>query len=293
MKIFVQLSVGLTTMASVMALQAAELPAPEYDVTKELIHLVSEATELVEAEGVEAACAEFREPGRWFQGDSYVFMLDLEGKSLCHPARPALEGQPLIELKDPQGKPIVQSFLREVEGDGDGGWVHYLWPQPDRLTFYWKTSYVRKVSIPGGGEVVVGSGLYEMPMERFFIVEQVNDAVDLIQEDKDAAFALLRDRTTGFVFYDSYVFVLDSAGRMLVNAGFPQLEGTDVSEVRDISGKLLMSEMMSASDQSGHGWVSYDWPRPGSTLPAPKSSFVRRVIVGDEVLLVGAGVYFR
>lgn len=292
MKRLVRLGLVLTVLLP-LASWAAELPAPEYDVTKELIGLVTAAADLVATSGVEAACAEFREPGRWFQGESYVFVLALDGTALCHPARPALEGQPLIELKDPQGKPIVQTFLREVSGSKESGWVHYLWPQPDRLTFYWKTSHVRQVEAPDGRKVIVGSGVYEMPMERFFIVEQVNDAVDLIQQGKDEAFEILRDRSSGFVFYDSYVFVLDSSGRMLVNAGFPQLEGTDVSKVRDIAGKLLMAEMMAVTAETGEGWLDYDWPRPGSTLPAPKSSFVRRVEDDGEVLLVGAGVYFR
>ena len=141
---------------------------------------------LVGEKGVEGACAEFRKPdSRWFHGETYVFVNDMKGDSLCHPAKPSLEGRTLLDLRDPYGKPIVQIFTREVADDGEG-WLHYLWPRPGAgMNFNWKTSYVRAAKTPDGGQVIVGSGVYQMPMERMFVVEQVDDAAALIEAEGD------------------------------------------------------------------------------------------------------------
>ncbi len=270
---------------------ASEVTEPEYDETIELMELVSGAKELVEREGLDAACARFREPGRWFQDESYIFVFDMEGNAVCHPAQPSLEGQALLELRDPYGKPIIQSFLRELEGGSDTGWVHYLWPRPESRTFRWKTSHVRRAEAPDGIEYIVGSGLYQMQMERFFVVEQVNDAVDLIRAQGEDAFYTLRDRSTGFRFYDAYVFVLDPDGIMLVNVGFPDLENSNVALLQDEAGKMVGQELL-AIPLDGSAWVDYLWPKPGDEEVSRKSSYARRIEVDGREYIVAAGVYF-
>lgn len=271
----------------------AQLPAAEYDETIELMELVEDGAKLVSEQGLDFACGEFREPGtRWFQDEVYIFVYDMEGRAICHPAQPALEGQALLELRDPHGKPIIQNLLRELEAGNDSGWEHYLWPKPESSTFRWKTSYVRRTVAPDGSEYVVGSGLYEMEMERFFVVEQVNDAVDLLLADGEDAFYTLRDRSTGFRFYDAYVFVLDPSGIMLVNVGFPDLENSNVAAMQDAAGKMIGQEILSVPLGEA-AWVDYLWPKPGDERPSPKSSYVRRVEVDGREYIVGAGVYFR
>lgn len=264
---------------------------PEFPETRELIALVEAAGEEVARSGVEAACSAFHEEGSsWLAADTYVFVLDFEGKALCHPARPSLEGSSLLELRDPAGTAIVRGFLRELEHDDDG-WFHYHWPRPGERTFYWKSTYVRRAKTPEGAEVMVGSGLYQMPMEPFFVVDQVDDAAALIAREGEAAFEVLRDRTSGFRFLDAYVFVLDWEGNQLVNAGFPELEGTNTIDLEDLDGKNIGRAMMALLEQQPSGWVDYLWPRPGDRRPARKSAYVRRVDRDGKRYLVGAGIY--
>ena len=271
---------------------AAEPMEPRYPATRELMETVLQAAELVAGEGVEAACAQFRErDSRWFQGDDYVFVLDMEGLALCHPARPSLEGRNLMELKDPKGRPIAALFLREL-ATSETGWVHYLWPRPDQRIFDWKTTHVRRAREPEGRDVMVASGRYEMTMEPFFVVEQVEDAIQMIRERGTAkAFAALRDKASGFLFYNAYVFVLDENGTLLVNNAFPENEGKDLSELEDHDGKRFVAEML-AVPAGESAWVDYKWPRPGDTWPSDKSSYVRHVEINGRRLIVGSGVYF-
>lgn len=270
----------------------ATLPAPEHEETKLLMARVDAAVEAVEGEGVEMACALFKEQGSsWYpDADSYVFINDVDGRSLCHPGKPGLEGTSVLGLHDPYGKPIVESFERETE-DGEG-WVHYLWPGSSSGTFFWKSTYVRRAGTPDGGEVIVGSGEFALPMERLFVVEQVNDAVALIRAEGEEAFATLRDKASGFRFYDSYVFVMDASGVHLVNAGFPEHEGENMLDFTDENGKKVGVEMLELLAEEDAGWVDYMWPRPGDDPASHKSSYVRRVdMPSGAVLVVGAGIY--
>lgn len=284
-------AVALASLAATVAV--AEPMEPKYEETKELMAVVREAAELVGAEGADAACVQFRaQDSKWFQGDDYVFVLDMNGMALCHPAKPNLEGRNLMELRDPKGRPIAVLFLRELESS-DMGWVHYLWPRPDETVFYWKTTHVRRATEPGGRELMIASGRYQMKMEPFFVVEQVEDAISLIQDKGTAeAFADLRSQSSGFLFYNAYVFVLDESGTLLVNNAFPENEGKDLSELADSDGKLFVREMLDVS-ADGSAWVDYKWPRPGDTWPSDKSSFVRNVEVNGQRLVVGSGVYFQ
>ncbi len=284
---------SLPSLLALLPAAAVAAPLPlEHQVNLDLVALVHDAAAVLAVDGVEPACAAFREPNsRWLHEDTYVFVLDAAGSALCHPVRPDLEGKSLLELADPKGHPIVASFLRETAGDREG-FVHYQWPRPGESVFVWKTTYVRRIKAHDGPEVLVGSGGYGLPMERAFVVEQVEDAVALIESEGEAAFATLRDPASGFVFGSAYVFVLDHVGVLRVNHAFPQNEGLDLRELTDIEGRPFVREMLRVPTGEA-AWIDYKWPRPGDTRPAAKSSYVRAIDWQGEPLYVGAGVYFE
>ncbi|MBZ0110879.1 MAG: cache domain-containing protein [Thermoanaerobaculia bacterium] len=286
---------GWVALLVAVALPAAESTPPpiQFEETRELIQRVDDAVAMIEGRGIDRACGELQEPGSpWFHDDVYVFVLDLKGDAICHPAQPALQGRSLLELRDPHGKPIVRNFLNEIADGGPGGWVHYLWPRPGDTTFYWKSTYVRRAD-DEGTEYLVGSGLYSMKIERFFIVEQVDDAARLVEREGEAAFPILRDRASGFRFLDAYIFVMAEDGTELVNVGFPELEGVNLLEFQDTRGKLVSREMLDRLRDSDSAWIEYMWPKPGEGLPSSKSSYVRRVRFDGKLYVVGAGVYLE
>ena len=276
------------------------LDAPQ---SRALVALVNDAVALVEEKGAQKACGDLRRPNsRWLEEERYVFVIGFDGTAICHPARPSLDGESLLELHDPDGRPILKNMLRELEaGEGDG-WVHYLWPRPGQgktldTVLVWKSTYIRRAEAPDGQPYVVGSGLYQMPMERAFVVEQVNDAVALIEAQGQEAYALLRDPTGGFRFLDAYIFVIqgsgEDAGFCPVNVAFPQLEGQNILHLKDVEGKRMVQQMIEVLKARDAAWIEYLWPRPGETLAREKSSYVRRVYLHGEMLVVGAGVYFE
>jgi signal transduction histidine kinase len=226
----------------------------EFKETRGLAALVSDAATLVGDKG-EAAFEEFRSPGsRWRQGQSYIFVLDLQGNVLVHPD-PSMEGQNEIDLKDVNGKPIIRGLLETVSTSPDktDGWYHYQWPVPNGLLPRWKSSYAKLVKAPSGRSYVVASGMYSDRMEKPFVVDMVEGAVDELEKKGEAAFQMFRDQTGPFLAKDAYIFVVRTDGTMLVNPAFPSLEGKNLLDVKDTQGKALIRDMIKVAQTSGSG----------------------------------------
>lgn len=128
---------------------------PRANTQEEVVAYVNRAADLVAARGA-AACDALRQP-RWFSGDWYVFVFDEEGRTVCHPAQPAMVGTMAGALIDPNGKKFSDEMMRTSE---DGDWVDYAWPQPGGTTPVAKSAYVRSVRAHDGQRYVVGSGGY-------------------------------------------------------------------------------------------------------------------------------------
>lgn len=69
------------------------------------------------------------------------------------------------------------------------------------------------------------------------------------------------------------------------------MEGRSLIDLRDAKGKYLVRDYIAAAFKHGAAWVSYHWPRPDSREPALKRSYVKKVRVANEDLIVGAGLY--
>jgi len=123
-----------------------------YADTKQLVFLVEEAAGLVEELGPKAF-REFAVRGsRWLDDSHYLFVYDLNGVCLFHPAIPELVGRNLLDFKDMNGKPVgrwINKIGHRPERDASG-WIFYLWKAPTDLTPTWKNSYVRKAVGPQG-----------------------------------------------------------------------------------------------------------------------------------------------
>jgi signal transduction histidine kinase len=262
------------------------------EATRGLVVLVNDAAALIGANG-EAAFDAFAVSGsRWRQGETYIFVMDADGKMLVHPDA-ALQGRTQLDLVDVNGRPIIRGLLRAATTlpGKTGGWYHYQWPIPGEILPRWKSSYVRLVAAPSGRRYVVGSGTYTERMEPSFVVDMVSEAVGQIERNGSQAYPLLRDSTGPFIVKDAYVFVVDANGIELVNSAFPNLEGRNLLDLKDTQGKPLVREMLDVVKTRGSGWVDYMWPKPGESVSTKKSTYVTKARIGDQWVLVGSGVY--
>lgn len=260
-----------------------------------LVERVKAAAAAVRSRG-EAVFPAFRERGGpWYQGDDYVVVLGSEGRSVVYPPDPRGEGLNYANFQDLGGKPFGRQLLAIASAPSGKGWVHYQWrrPKPGERRPVWKATYGERVTAPSGRTYVVLFGLYEPPMARAFVLDAVEGAAALLQRQGRAGFEALRDRRGPFFYQDTYVFVLDRQGNLLLNPGFPALEGRNLLSWPDPAERARAAASLKAVLEEGSTWTTYRWPRPSaSPLPEAKITYLRKVLApGGEVLIVGSGLY--
>jgi len=123
------------------------------------------------------------------------------------------------------------------------------------------------------------------------LVKLVDQAVQLVNTEGSAAFPRFHKEGTMWRGGDTYIFIGDSDGTILVNGGNRSLEGQNLFDRKDADGKLFVQAFIETVTTKGSGWVDYMWPKPGQTTPAKKMSYVKAAKLGDKILFVGAGFY--
>jgi signal transduction histidine kinase len=115
-------------------------------------------------------------------------------------------------------------------------------------------------------------------------------AVLIKRDGATKAIAAIGNKDGQFVWKDSYVFLLNTKGKILAHPISPDLTQADNQlALRDASGKFIIKDFIRLAKSSGKGWVFYLWPRPGSSEPEPKGTYIYRVPNTDYI--VGAGAY--
>ncbi len=265
----------------------------QYQETKDLVGLVQNAAALIQAKGT-SAFNDFKSYGtKWYHGETFVFVLDKNGKMLCNPD-PSIEGTNVSNLIDVDGRPFIKQIINEALDirKNNQGFVDYLWPRPGRIFPVWKTDFAMKVSDPYGNRYIVGSGAYEMKPDKAIIEDDVADTVFLIESRGDDALNLLHNKIYNTVFGNLYLFVDDSAGTELINPAFPELQGKSIINLQDNTGKFVVKDYIDLANRNNSGWVEYYWPKPGDSTPSKKSTFVKKANFKDSFLVVGCGLYF-
>lgn len=88
---------------------------------------------------------------------------------------------------------------------------------------------------------------------------------------------------------DEYFWINDLQPRMVMHPITPQLNGKDMSDMRDPNGFAVFKAFADAGRGGGKGFVQYQWPKPGQEEPVDKISYVYGFAPWGWVL--GSGVY--
>ncbi len=89
--------------------------------------------------------------------------------------------------------------------------------------------------------------------------------------------------------HNDYFWINDMHPRVVMHPIKPELDGQDVTEVKDPNGLLLFQAFVKTVKTHGEGSVAYMWPKPGAEQPVSKISYVRGFEPWGWV--VGTGVY--
>jgi signal transduction histidine kinase len=265
-----------------------------YKDTQNLVSLVEDAAGLIEKEG-DAAFKEFaQKDSKWLNADHYLFAYTVDGTTVLQPLRPDLVGQNVMDLEDMNGKRVIRQItnIGKRPASDASGWVFYLWEDQAQLTPTWKAAYIRKVVTPDLKTYVIGSGSYNIKIEKVFVEERVDRAADLLRSaGKDEAFKRIRSRASPFFFLDTCLFVLNEKGETVIDPAFPNKTGRSVTGFQDAVGFFAFKDVLEKLENADQAWVQYLWPTPGSSTPQRKLIYVRKVKVGDEIFIVGSDFF--
>ncbi|WP_338667504.1 methyl-accepting chemotaxis protein [Pseudodesulfovibrio methanolicus] len=86
-----------------------------------------------------------------------------------------------------------------------------------------------------------------------------------------------------------YFWVNDLHQVIVVHGVKPELNGKDLTDMKDPHGVYIFQEMVKVAKTKDQGFVNYMWPKPGSDQPVPKVSFVK--LYKPWGWVVGSGIY--
>ena len=86
-----------------------------------------------------------------------------------------------------------------------------------------------------------------------------------------------------------YFWINDMTPVIVMHAAKPELEGKDMSALKDPNGKLLFKEFVEVVRKDGGGFMDYLWPKPGAEKPVAKISYVKGFAPWGWI--VGTGIY--
>jgi methyl-accepting chemotaxis protein len=88
---------------------------------------------------------------------------------------------------------------------------------------------------------------------------------------------------------NEYFWINDLRPVMIMHPVNQKLEGQDLSGIKDPDGIPLFNEMVTVAKTKGAGHIGYRWPKPGSSEPVEKTSYVKLFEPWGWIL--GSGVY--
>ncbi|KRT73426.1 MAG: hypothetical protein XU12_C0009G0022 [Deltaproteobacteria bacterium CSP1-8] len=155
--------IAIAGIAILLCLGLAGNVLAESATKDECIAKTKEAAKMINEKGLDAGVAELnKKDGKFVWKDSYVFLVEFDGKVLAHPMSPALIGKNVNDMKDKSEDPakaklLFKEFSELAKSKGEG-WVGYMWANPGDPKPRKKISYIFRVP---GKDMYTGAGIWE------------------------------------------------------------------------------------------------------------------------------------
>jgi len=159
-----RLAVVVLSVALIFGTSALPLRAAEFGTREEALAMVRRVQEKFKKEGSDATFRAINNKAPGFADrDLYPFVTELTGLCVANGVTPAVRGKNLLDLKDQDGKFLIQEFIKIASTAPGHGWSDYRWLNPVTKTIEDKTAYIERMD-----KYYVGVGVYknEQPNEN-------------------------------------------------------------------------------------------------------------------------------
>jgi len=195
----------------------------------------------------------------------YFWINDFNATMIMHPIQTYLNGDNLMEFKDPNGVYLFKDFVNTCKKNG-AGIVKYQWENPDSKRVEDKISYVFTFE---PFQWIFGTGEYYAVLKKKF----KNEVIDVVNR--------LRYGENNYFYITDYDSILIS---------HPYLQGKDLSKVRDIKGNYILPPMIKIARENGEGFHRYWWKKNSDDdTPYEKLTYAKNF--PDWNMVIGTGVY--
>jgi len=202
-----------------------------------------------------------------YGSSGYFWINDLNAKIVDHPIKPSLNGKDLSSFTDKNGKKIFVEFANTVK-KANSGFVNYVWEKPGFAELQAKVSYV-KLFKPFNW--VIGTGAY---------------VDDVTSNMKNQAKATVEKMIYG---KSGYFWINDLETKMIMHPLKPELNGKDLSNIKDPKGKYVFKEAVNLVKNKKEGLLEYDWTKPGESEAKHKFSYI--TLFEPWGWVIGTGAY--
>jgi len=158
----VLIALTILTLATAVSLAVPAMSrAAEFGSRDEAIAMVHRVQDKFHKDGPEAT---FRAVNSAIAGaksgfvdrDLYVFIYTLDGTCVANGQTPAVRNRNLLDMKDQDGKFLIQEFIKIAGTPPGHGWSDYRWSNPVTRTVEDKSAWIERM-----GDFLVGVGIYK------------------------------------------------------------------------------------------------------------------------------------
>jgi signal transduction histidine kinase len=219
-----------------------------------------------------------------------AFVIDANtGIMLFNNENSNLENKSIVNLKDQTGKPLWKNLNLTLDLNNNKGWIHCTMENnKNSIILKCKSTYVTKISLPNNQSYIVGVSKNSENMEKEFLENAVDMAVNLIKQKKEEAFKDISNSQNIFIFKNNHFFVTTLDGVQMLDSQYPSLEGVNILKTQDASGSYIVQKYIKSALKSTSLWLNYPFLDNTFSKPIKKNMFVKKITIDNKTYIVGA-----
>lgn len=207
-------------------------------------------------------------PMVWNNGESFIFILDKEGKFALAPTYlRQMEGKSIIDFKDATDRFVIREEINTVNTQGKG----YLWDTFTRAGYDPKIQYKQMAYVKDMGHFDWYMGSTEYLDTTTQEIEK--SSIDILRNINKSA--------------THYFFIVDKKGNDILHPYNPEYEGKNLYKISKGGHRALFKSFLVKADTNSSEFTRYRWKNPQTGTMETKLTYVKTIPNTDWVIGTG------